>query len=67
MEKGLGEGAGSCHLPWAAKQIPWAARNVVDFADVEPSYVVAEVSENLALGLLPSPHRRRRRLRLSCP
>lgn len=67
VERVLGEDAGSCHFPWAAKQIPSAVQNVVDFAGAEPSYGVAEVSAILALGLLPDPHHRRRRRHLSCP
>lgn len=67
-EKGHGEDAGNCRFPLAAKLIPFAVRNVVDFGDVGPSYVVV-VEENaiLVVCLLQYPRHRRRRRHLSCP
>lgn len=67
VEKGLCEDVGRCHSPWAAKQIPLVVRNVVGFAGAGPSYVVAEVSENLVSCLIPCPRRRRLRRHPSCP
>lgn len=68
VEKVHDEDAGSCHFPSVATLIPSPGQNVVDFVDVEPSYVVvAEVSATLVLGPLPDPRHRHRRRHLSCP